>query len=500
VIDTLLRSKLEPVRSLDRWDAVAALLGAVVAAWILVFKLRAAAALAYTDDLFQFVQLATSWMDGRPFWDHHYGFHLSIHTYFLVLPLGFLARPLGTTGLFLALAFAAGLTAFAAARLARRVGVPGAGAAAFGLLVGASPRAFIQWHDPIYGFHLELLAPPLVLLLVERLLSGKLASSVALALVLLSIKEEMVALVALVAVLALVEQRLGDTAAIEGEGSRRRRFVPAGVVFALAVVYAPIALAILKAARASDPTAVDTFTRVPLLAQAGVHSAGGVLAFALTHVWSWLSSVQVAHALGFALTASFGLALLRPHLIPLMIPLTAVVWLMHDTATWPPRFATQLSIAWVLAALGLGSLVRAVKECKSGRARAALVAPVLVVAAGALAVEVHVLPWAQEVYALEPASPYDAAALAQIDRAFARYRAEATDDEPAAASPHLFGVVRPRALLWYHFLRPEPRPVWILWDEGFPTKRGGLEVYVHDLDAFDVVAREGPFSLRRRRR
>src|SRR4051794_24697193 len=109
----------------DRWDAIALGLSVLFGAWLLWFKLVALRELAYTSDLFEFSQLATSWLDGRALEDQHCGNHLTIHTHFLVLALAPLVRPLGPVGSILALAVAAGATVFVAARVARALGVPG---------------------------------------------------------------------------------------------------------------------------------------------------------------------------------------------------------------------------------------------------------------------------------------------------------------------------------------------------------------------------------------
>src|SRR4051812_30607475 len=99
LLTTVRERSARPSPPWDRWDGLALAGSLVLAVALALFKLEAYYDLAYTDDLFMFLQLSTSWLDGRPFQDHHYGNNLGIHTHLLALPLGLIVRPLGAPGL-----------------------------------------------------------------------------------------------------------------------------------------------------------------------------------------------------------------------------------------------------------------------------------------------------------------------------------------------------------------------------------------------------------------
>src|SRR6266403_5695534 len=78
----------------DRWDFAALAVAVLSAIWVFALKLKTFYDLGYTSDLFVSVQLARSWLEGRGLLhDNCFGNHLAIHTYFLLLPLGLIAKP-----------------------------------------------------------------------------------------------------------------------------------------------------------------------------------------------------------------------------------------------------------------------------------------------------------------------------------------------------------------------------------------------------------------------
>ena len=99
-----------------------ALASIAVATGVFLVKLQAYLGLGTTDDLYQFAQLATSWLDGRFLHDNHYGNHLAIHSYLLVPALAIFVVPFGAAGLLLATGLAAGAS-FAVAIVAAVVGL-----------------------------------------------------------------------------------------------------------------------------------------------------------------------------------------------------------------------------------------------------------------------------------------------------------------------------------------------------------------------------------------
>ena len=110
----------------DRWDSIALGLAVFTVVWVFALKLKTFYDLGYTSDLFVHVQLARSWLEGRGLLqDNCYGNYLAIHTYFLVLPLGFIAKPFGAPGLLFVLAASVGAAYFWATRILRLLGVEG---------------------------------------------------------------------------------------------------------------------------------------------------------------------------------------------------------------------------------------------------------------------------------------------------------------------------------------------------------------------------------------
>ncbi len=84
-----------------RWSAL--LLGSALFLF-LVYKLLRFDALGYSfNDMYAFVQMSRSWMDGRPFmYDNIWGYHHRIHNYYTMLLWGPLCYYFGAKGLFLA--------------------------------------------------------------------------------------------------------------------------------------------------------------------------------------------------------------------------------------------------------------------------------------------------------------------------------------------------------------------------------------------------------------
>src|SRR5438876_9769462 len=92
----LFTSKVDAAVRWDRWDFVALALAMFIAVWVFALKLKTFYDLGYSSDLFVSVQAARSWLEGRGLLhDNCFGNVLTIHTYFLLLPLGLIASPLG---------------------------------------------------------------------------------------------------------------------------------------------------------------------------------------------------------------------------------------------------------------------------------------------------------------------------------------------------------------------------------------------------------------------
>src|SRR5438093_1423941 len=119
-------SKVNGALPWDRWDLVALVLAVLTTGWVFALKLQTFYALGYSGDLFDSVQIARSWLEGKGvLQDNCFGNVLAIHTYFMFLPLGFIAKPFGAPGLLFVLAASVGATYLWATRILRLLGVDG---------------------------------------------------------------------------------------------------------------------------------------------------------------------------------------------------------------------------------------------------------------------------------------------------------------------------------------------------------------------------------------
>src|SRR6266481_186885 len=122
----MVTSNVEAAARWDRWDLVALVFAVLTALWVFALKLKTFYDLGYSSDLFVMVQAARSWLEGKGLLqDNWSGNVLAVHTYFLLLPLGFLAKPFGAPGLLFVLAASAGAAYFWATRILRLFGVDG---------------------------------------------------------------------------------------------------------------------------------------------------------------------------------------------------------------------------------------------------------------------------------------------------------------------------------------------------------------------------------------
>src|SRR5215472_6035380 len=490
ILALLFTSRIEIAAPWDRWDRLSLVFALAMTALVFAFKMKTFLWLAYTSDLFNNVQLARAWMEGRILEDNCYGHHLSIHTFFFLLPLGLLARPLGAPGLLLAVALSAGASCLLSCRILRLLGVAGPVAAGAGLLLVLAPFAVGNYHDKIYGFHVELLLPAMALGLVYVLLQRKLVAAFSVALAMVSVKEEVPVLVALISAFVLVEDFCARRA-VNAPHSRRMNGSAVAVML-LAAAALPVLLYIINS-NPSQGYAPNSFSRLALTRDAPVSNGLSLVSFVLSHVGDWLRSTTVASWLRYIGLATFGLVLMRPHGLLFALPLTVVAWLMNDSIIWAPRFAPSLAFAWCLSLFGLASLWRFLAAAPWPFAplrRAALVS-CCAVACASFVLAIDRAPGAFEVYTFSPQTVYSRIEREQADRLFAKYRKEATSEEPTAASPYLFRYVHDRNLYWLDRLQGRPRPQWILTDHTFSSyERYGLAA-----GDYEVIDRLGPFAL-----
>src|SRR5438046_6698366 len=223
-------SKLNLTAPWDRWDFVALSLAVFITIWVFALKLKTFYDLGYSGDLFVNTQLARSWLEGRGLLqDNWSGNFLAIHAYFLLVPLGLIAKPFGAPGLLFVLAASVGVTYFWATRMLRVLGVAGLFAVVLAAVLLASPISVFFYQEWHHGFHVEDLAPALCLLLFYFLLQRRLIPSIVTALVIISVKEDAPIAAAMVAIVAGVETWIASA----GKRARCRFNWPAAIVLLL---------------------------------------------------------------------------------------------------------------------------------------------------------------------------------------------------------------------------------------------------------------------------
>jgi hypothetical protein len=139
------------------------------------------------NDLYSFLEMTRSWLYTGPLLhDNLFGSQGAIHNYYGLLAFAPLTILLGAYGLILGLVLvhAAAVWRVAASRALDR-------SARLMILSGAlGPVAFFVFDNPRWGFHPELLYPPLVLLLAVELLEGWSWRAVAICAAIVLVKED----------------------------------------------------------------------------------------------------------------------------------------------------------------------------------------------------------------------------------------------------------------------------------------------------------------------
>ncbi len=140
------------------------ILGALL--FFLIYKILRFDALGYSfNDMYAFVQMSCSWMDGRPFmYDNIWSYHHRIHNYYTVLLWGPLCYVLGAKGLFLAQTALLLLAYWLTNRHLIRLSVSVYARAASLLVLLLGPISFWLNDHPNIGWHTELTYLPAALL------------------------------------------------------------------------------------------------------------------------------------------------------------------------------------------------------------------------------------------------------------------------------------------------------------------------------------------------
>ncbi|MFD2569555.1 hypothetical protein ACFSUS_02865 [Spirosoma soli] len=164
------------------------------------FKLLRFVTLAYTfNDMYAFLQMSRSWMDGRPFmYENIWGYHHQIHNYYTVLLWGPFCRLFGAYGLF---AVQSGLLLISYAlvneRLVRSKLPNWARYTLLGVVL-LGPVTFWLNDHPNIGWHTELTYLPLALLFALALMGNSQIGTFLAGLGVVLVKEDGAVLAALI--------------------------------------------------------------------------------------------------------------------------------------------------------------------------------------------------------------------------------------------------------------------------------------------------------------
>ena len=497
----LFKSKVNAEMHWDRWDFVALGLAVFAVIWVFVFKLKTFYALGYTSDLFVYVQLARSWLEGRGLLhDNCFGNHLAIHTYFLLLPLGLIAKPFGAPGLLFVLAASVGATYFWATRILRLLGVAGRVAILSAGLVLISPLTVAFYQHPGFGFHVEILVPALCLVLFYFLLQQRKLASILTALALISVKEDAPIAAGVVAIVAGVETWISSA----GKPPRCRFNWSAAITLLLSVSAIPLLLAI---SWSQPPTmyAPHSVDRLGIVAPGSLSSPGALFVFVASNVTRWLASSVVRQWLWIMIVGSFGTVLLRPYYLVVGVLTTLVAWLMdRNDLLWTPRFFSTEALLWCVTLVGFASIARSAQYC-SKWARTAAVTAAIAITGLSMVAQVALVPHVYWAYLPRAASIYSPQERQQADAVFGRYRREAKPEEAVVASTWLFRYAHDRNLFWLDRMSGRPAPVWILGDSAdsyvplrISSDTINPESGIH-IEDYTLIDRRGRFVLLRKR-
>jgi uncharacterized membrane protein len=497
----LFTSKVNAQVRWDRWDLFPLVLGVFAVVWVFALKLETFYDLGYTSDLFVSVQLARSWLEGRGLLTANcFGNVLGTHTYFLLLPLGLVAKPFGAPGLLFALAASVGAAYFCAARVLRLLGVAGPVAVIFAGAVIISPLSVGFYQEPHYGFHVEALTPTLCLILFYFLLQQRMILSIVTALVVISVKEDAPIAAAMVAIVAGVETWVSSA----GKQVRSRINWPAVITLLVSVLAIPVLLAVSRSQ--FPPTyAYYSLHRVGVVAPGIISGAGALFAFVVSKAAHWLSSSVARQWLWVMFVGSFGTILLRPYYLATGVVTTLVAWLVNrNDLLWAPRFYPTEALLWCVTLVGFASITRAV-TLDTRRAQVAVLAAAILIAAISVSAQLALVPEARGAYLLRSGSPYSPLERQQADEVFARYRREGKPEEPVVASTMLFRYAHDRNLFWLDRLYDRPTPIWILGDSAddyvpfrisSETINAKPEINIED---YTLLDRRGRFVLLRKK-
>jgi hypothetical protein len=426
---------------------------------------------------------------------------LAIHTYFLLPPLGLIAKPFGAPGMLFVLAVSVGAAYFWATRILRLLGVDGRIAVIAAGVVLTSPLSIAFYQELGFGFHVEILAPAICLVMFYFLLQQRMIPSIVTALAVISVKEDAPIAAAVVTLVAGVETWISSA----GKRARCRFNWPAAITLLLSLSAIPLLLAI---SWSQSPTmyARHSVDRLGIVAPGSLSGPGALFVFVASNIAHWLGSSVVRQWLWIMIVGSFGTILLRPHYLVVGVLTTVVAWLIgRNDLLWAPRFFSTEALLWCITLVGFASIARAAQYC-SKWTRAAVLTTAIAIAALSAAAQLALVPQARVAYLLRPYSLYSPQERQQADAVFARYRREGEPEEPVVASTWLFRYAHDRNLFWLDRLYHRPTPIWILGDSADSYRpfrispdtinpRSGIHI-----EDYTVIDRRGRFVLLKKRR
>lgn len=168
--------------------------------------------LNYQSDLFSHIQSSRSWLQGRPImYENNYGHHARYHNYFFNLLMGSFVLWWGAYGIFifqLGLYIAALLYTFPYIYYRAQTYFQKVLMGILCLVFFCGPYAYWLYDDPWFGFHTEMLYIPLGLIFSIALLKQNKWLAIVFAVLIISVKEDGVVLLAALHLLNLFVNKL----------------------------------------------------------------------------------------------------------------------------------------------------------------------------------------------------------------------------------------------------------------------------------------------------
>lgn len=462
--------------------------------WALAYKLNCFQELAYTSDLFQFSQLATSWLDGRFLHDNCYGNHLSIHTYLLSPALSVFVLPFGPSGLLVALALAMASAFMAFTKILRLYNIPLRESCIASSIIVLMPFSVHVYQDTLYGFHIELLMPAVGLWLAYFLLQRHWAGTFVCALTLLFMKEEAPILAAAIASAIILEDRLRTTSgSVNNTWNNKLALInrPALAVLGAALISLPVFVYILQ----NQPVtgySPGSFKRIIFNSNSNVSNFSTLVEYICLNFTDWIRSEQIQQWLGAGLSITFGTILLRFHFFVLGLGITVVAWLMQDDLMWAPRFAPSLAFFQLAAAICLASAYNFISPRISivpQKKLYFLFGSIFFIATTVIFLQYSKVQRSAEFYRFQSGSEITLSERKQADALYQIYKKERLPGEPTIASTFLFKYVAYKDLFWEVRLDGRPKPTWVLLDQG----KGNTAVAKYW--DYNLLAQDGRFAL-----